>query len=101
MIDRLGANPVAVQIPIGSEDNFRGPIDLVTMKALFYDDETLGAKFVEGDIPEEYMAQAKEYREKMLEQLSDVDETVMEKFLGGELFPLRRYASRCGRGRSR
>lgn len=84
MIDRLGANPVAVQIPIGSEDNFRGPIDLVTMKALFYDDETLGAKFVEGDIPEEYMAQAKEYREKMLEQLSDVDETVMEKFLGGE-----------------
>lgn len=84
MIDRLGANPVAVQIPIGSEDNFRGPIDLVTMKALFYDDETLGAKFVEGDIPEEYMAQAKQYREKMLEQLSDVDETVMEKFLGGE-----------------
>jgi elongation factor G len=84
MIDRLGANPVAVQIPIGAEDNFRGPIDLVTMKALFYDDETLGAKFVEGDIPEEYMAQAKEYREKMLEQLSDVDETVMEKFLGGE-----------------
>lgn len=84
MIDRLGANPVAVQIPIGSEDNFRGPIDLVTMKALFYDDETLGAKFVEGDIPEEYMAQAKEYREKMLEQISDVDEKVMEKFLGGE-----------------
>ncbi len=84
MIDRLGANPVAVQIPIGTEDNFRGPIDLVTMKALFYDDETLGAKFVEGDIPEEYMAQAKEYREKMLEQISDVDEKVMEKFLGGE-----------------
>ncbi|MBA4371676.1 MAG: elongation factor G [Thermodesulfovibrio sp.] len=84
MIDRLGANPVAVQIPIGAEENFRGPIDLVTMKALFYDDETLGAKFVEGEIPEEYMAQAKEYREKMLEQLSDVDEKLMEKFLGGE-----------------
>jgi len=84
MVDRLGANPVAVQIPIGTEENFRGPIDLVTMKALFYDDETLGAKFVEGEIPEEYMAQAKQYREKMLEQLSDVDETIMEKFLGGE-----------------
>ncbi len=84
MIDRLGANPVAVQIPIGSEDNFRGPIDLVTMKALFYDDETLGAKYVEGEIPAEYAAQAKEYREKMLEALSDVDETIMEKFLGGE-----------------
>ena len=84
MVDRLGANPVAVQIPIGTEDNFRGPIDLVTMKALFYDDETLGSKFVEGDIPEEYVAQAKQYREKMLEQLSDVDEKIMEKFLGGE-----------------
>lgn len=84
MIDRLGANPVAVQIPIGTEDNFRGPIDLVTMKALFYDDETLGAKFVEGDIPEEYVAQAKQYREKMLEQLSDVDEKIMEKFVAGE-----------------
>jgi len=84
MVDRLGANPVAIQIPIGAEDNFRGPIDLVTMKALFYDDETLGAKYVEGDIPEEYKAQAKEYREKMIEALSDVDEKIMEKFLGGE-----------------
>jgi elongation factor G len=84
MIDRLGANPVAVQIPIGAEEHFRGPIDLVTMKAMFYDDETLGAKYVEGDIPGELMDQAKEYREKMIEALSDVDEGIMEKFLGGE-----------------
>ena len=56
MVDRLGANPVPVQLPIGAEENFRGPIDLVTMKALFYDDETLGAKYVEGDIPEEFAA---------------------------------------------
>ncbi|GAB4490356.1 MAG: elongation factor G [Thermodesulfovibrionales bacterium] len=84
MVDRLGANPVPVQIPIGAEDRFRGPIDLVTMKALFYDDETLGAKYVEGDIPAEFLDQAKEYREKMLEAISDVDEKVMEKFLGGE-----------------
>ena len=83
MVDRLGANPVAVQIPIGAEEHFRGPIDLVTMKAMFYDDETLGAKYVEGDIPAEYLGQAKEYREKMIEALADVDERVMEKFLGG------------------
>ena len=83
MVDRLGANPVAVQIPIGAEENFRGPIDLVTMKAMFYDDETLGAKYVEGDIPAEFLEQAKEYREKMIEALADVDERIMEKFLGG------------------
>jgi len=84
MVDRLGANPVAVQIPIGAEEHFRGPVDLVTMKAMFYDDETLGAKYVEGDIPADLMDQAKEYREKMIETLADVDETIMEKFLGGE-----------------
>ena len=84
MVDRLGANPVPVQLPIGAEEHFRGPIDLVTMKALFYDDETLGAKYVEGDIPDELMPQAKEYREKMIEALSDVDEKMMEKFLNGE-----------------
>ena len=83
MVDRLGANPVPVQLPIGAEENFRGPIDLVTMKALFYDDETLGAKYVEGDIPEEFAAQAKEYRDKMIEALSDVDEKIMEKYLNG------------------
>ncbi|MDA8240889.1 MAG: elongation factor G [Nitrospiraceae bacterium] len=83
MVDRLGANPVPVQLPIGAEENFRGPIDLVTMKALFYDDETLGAKYVEGDIPEEFAARAKEYRDKMIEALSDVDEKIMEKYLNG------------------
>jgi elongation factor G len=83
MVDRLGANPVAIQIPIGAEEHFRGPIDLVTMKAMFYDDETLGAKYVEGDIPDELLDQAKEYREKMLEAIADVDEGIMEKFLGG------------------
>ncbi len=84
MVDRLGANPVPVQIPIGAEDHFRGPIDLISMKAFFYDDETLGAKYVEGDIPAEYLEQAKAYREKMIEAISDVDEKVMEKFLDGQ-----------------
>ncbi len=83
MIDRLGASPVMVQMPIGAEDVFRGPIDLVTMKALIYDDETLGAKYVEGEIPDDYKAQAAEYREKMLEALADIDENIMEKFLDG------------------
>ena len=86
MVDRLGANPVPVQVPIGAEEHFRGPIDLVTMKALYYDDETLGAKYVEGDIPDELMPQAREYREKMIEAISDVDEKIMEKYLsGGEI----------------
>lgn len=84
MIDKLGAVPVSIQIPIGKEDQFRGSIDLVKMKAYFFDDETLGAKFVEGDIPAEYAAQAKEYRDKMLEAIADVDEALMEKYLGGE-----------------
>ncbi len=84
MVDRLGANPVPVQLPIGAEEHFRGPVDLVNMKAYYYDDETLGAKYVEGDIPDDLMSQALEYREKMLEALSDVDEKIMEKFLNGE-----------------
>jgi elongation factor G len=83
MVEKLGATPVAIQIPIGKEEGFRGSIDLVTMRAFFFDDETLGAKYVEDDIPSEYAAQAKEYRDKMLESLSDVDEKIMEKYLSG------------------
>lgn len=84
MVDRLGANPVPIQIPIGAEDKFRGPIDLVRMKAVYFDDETLGAKFVEDEIPSDLMPQAMECREKMIEALADVDEGIMEKFLGGQ-----------------
>ena len=84
MIERLGANPVPVQIPIGAEDGFRGPIDLVRMKAVYFDDETLGAKYTEGDVPDGLMPYALEYRDKMLETLADVDENIMEKFLGRE-----------------
>ena len=84
MVDRLGANPVPIQIPIGSEDRFRGSIDLVSMKGIYFDDETLGAKYVEDAVPDDLVSQAKEYREKMIEALSDIDEGIMEKFLGGE-----------------
>ncbi|GLI53161.1 MULTISPECIES: elongation factor G [Thermodesulfovibrio] len=84
MIEKLGANPVAVQIPIGKEDTFRGPIDLVEMKAYYFDDETLGAKFVEDEIPSEYIEEAKKYRDKMIETLCDIDDRIMEKYLSGE-----------------
>ena len=84
MVEKLGARPVPIHIPIGQEEKFRGPIDLVTMKAYIFEDETLGAKFVEEEIPAEYVAQAKEYRDKMIEAISDVDDTIMEKYLAGE-----------------
>ena len=84
MVDRLGARPVPIQIPIGKEATFRGPVDLITMKGTFFDDETLGAKFIVDEIPEELRATAQEYRDKMIEALADVDDAVMEKFLSGE-----------------
>jgi len=84
MIERLGATPVPVQIPYGKEDAYRGSIDIVNMKAYLYDDETLGAKYVEADIPQELLPTALEYREKMLEIISDFDDMIMEKYLAGE-----------------
>ena len=83
IIDRLGANPVPIQIPIGRESEFRGTIDLVKMKGFFYDDETLGAKYVVGEIPENLLDQAKEYRDKMIDAVAEFDEQVMEKYLNG------------------
>ncbi len=84
MVDRLGANPVPIQIPIGAENDFRGPVDLISMKAVYFDDETLGAKYVVDDIPEELIGLAQEYRDKMIEKLADCDESVMEKYIAGE-----------------
>jgi len=84
MVDRLGASPVPVQIPIGKEDYLRGSIDLVEMKGVFFDDETLGAKYVVGEIPEDHLELAKTYREKMIEAVSDFDDALMEKYLDGQ-----------------
>ena len=84
MIERLGAHPVPLQIPIGAEGEFKGAIDLVGMKAIYFEDETVGAKYAEGDIPDRVMPVAREYREKMLEALADVDDAIMDKFLKGE-----------------
>ncbi|HKU53550.1 MAG TPA: GTP-binding protein, partial [Nitrospira sp.] len=83
IIDRLGAKPVPIQIPIGREAEFRGSIDLVRMKGYFYDDETLGAKYKVDEIPGDLLAQAKEYREKMLDAVVEFDDQVMEKYLNG------------------
>ena len=84
MIDRLGANPVPIQIPIGRESEFRGSIDLVTMKAYVYDDETLGAKYKVDEIPADLFGRAKEYRDKMLDAVAEFDEQAMEKYLNGQ-----------------
>ncbi len=84
MIDRLGARPVAIQLPIGKEGDFRGSIDLIAMTGVFFDDETLGAKYIVSEIPIDLQADAKAYREKMIEALADCDDRIMEKFLVGE-----------------
>ena len=83
IIDRLGATPVPIQIPIGREAEFRGTIDLVRMKGYFYDDETLGAKYKVDEIPQDLLAQATDYREKMLDAVAEFDDQVMEKYLNG------------------
>ena len=81
---RLGAHPVAVQIPIGVEDKFVGLVDLVEMKAYVWsDDETLGKEFQTVDIPADLREQAREHREKLIEGLAEVDDHLMEKYVGG------------------
>ena len=78
--DVLGANPCPIQIPIGAEDSFKGVVDLITMKALFWHDETLGADFSEEEIPAELRAEAEEWRDKMLENVAEFDDDLMAKY---------------------
>jgi len=84
MRDRLGANPVPIQLPIGKEEKFRGVIDLVRMKAILWDDESLGARYEVADIPADLLDDAQAAREAMIEEISAVDDELMEKYLGGE-----------------
>jgi len=84
MKDRLGANPVPLQLPIGKEDYFKGVVDLVEMKAFIWDDESLGANFDEVEIPAEMSGDVEAAREAMLEELCTYDEGLMEKYLGGD-----------------
>ena len=76
----LGANAVPIQIPIGAEENFVGVVDLITMKAYYWHDETMGADYHTEDIPAELVDEANEWREKMLESIAEVDDKLMEKF---------------------
>jgi elongation factor G len=82
--ERLGANAVPIQLPIGAEENFKGIVDLVKMKAIYWDDETQGNRFEEKDIPAEMLDQAKKAREHMIEAAAEANEKLMEKYLGGE-----------------
>jgi elongation factor G len=86
MRERLKANPVAVQLPIGTEDKFEGVVDLVTMKAIRWDVKTLGVRVIESEIPAAMVAQARDYRAKLVEAAADGDERLLERFLeNGEL----------------
>ena len=84
IVDRLGANAVPIQLPLGKELEFQGVIDLVAMKALVYENEDLGSTYATKDIPADLMEQAQEYREKMLEAVVEFDEVVLERYLNGE-----------------
>ena len=84
IVDRLEANPVPVQLPIGKEADFRGVIDLVSMKSYLFEDETLGASFVVEDIAPDLLQMAQEYRDKMLEAVAEFDEAVLEQYLNGD-----------------
>jgi elongation factor G len=84
IVERLGAKPVAIQLPIGAESQFKGVIDLVRMVGVVWDDETLGAKYHDVEIPAELADQAKEYREKMVEAAVELDDEAMTAYLEGQ-----------------
>ena len=84
IISKLEGNPVAVQLPIGSEDKFVGVIDLVKMKAITYKDETMGADYIVSEIPADMQAEADKYREQLIEKVSEADDKLLEKYLRGE-----------------
>ena len=83
MKDILGANPCPVQIPIGAEENFKGVIDLIKMKAILWHDETMGAEYSIEDIPADLLDEAKEWHDKMVENAANFDDALMEKYLEG------------------
>ena len=84
MVERLGCKPVPIQIPVGAEDQFKGVVDLIKMKARLWKEETLGAAYDDVEIPENLVELANEYRDKMLEAVAECDDVLMEKYLNGE-----------------
>ena len=87
MKDILGANPVAIQIPIGAEENFKGVVDLIKMKAILWHDETMGAEYDIEEIPADLVDEAEEWREKLLDAASSFDDELMELYLDGKDIP--------------
>jgi len=84
--ERLGANPVPIQLPIGAEENFEGVVDLIKMKAIYWDESTMGMRFEEREIPGDLKEAAEKWRENMIENAAEANEELMEKYLeGGEL----------------
>ncbi len=81
---KLQGNAVAIQLPIGAEDKFKGVVDLIEMRSLTYKDETMGADYIVGDIPAEMADEVASYREKLIEKVSEADDKLLEKYLGGE-----------------
>ncbi len=98
MRERLGARPLILQLPLGVEDSFRGVIDLLKMRAIIYEEDTLGATFRIADIPDEFLEVAQEYRIRLVEELAEFDEEVMEKYLGEEILPDELLACAIRRG---
>jgi elongation factor G len=93
MKERLAANPVPIQLPLGKEDSFRGVIDLVRMKAVVWEEDTLGAKFHDEPIPGDMAAEVAAARESLLEAVADVDDTLVERYLLGQEIPVEELMS--------
>jgi elongation factor G len=93
MKERLAANPVPIQLPLGKEDTFRGIIDLVRMKAIVWEEDTLGAKFHDEPIPDDMAADVAAARERLLEAVADVDDTLVERYLLGQEIPVEELMS--------
>ena len=85
IVERLGATPLVLQLPLGSESNFKGVIDLILMKAIVWQEETLGAKFTYEEIPDDIKADSEKYREKLIEMVVELDDSIMEKYLDGTI----------------
>ncbi|HEY5866906.1 MAG TPA: elongation factor G [Candidatus Tectomicrobia bacterium] len=98
MRERLGVRPLILQLPLGLEESFCGVIDLLKMRAILYEDDTLGATFRITDIPDNALEEAQEYHVRLIEELADLDEEVMEKYLGEESIPETLLACAIRRG---
>ncbi|MDI6753942.1 MAG: elongation factor G [Thermodesulfobacteriota bacterium] len=84
MKEKLGARPVLIQLPLGEEERFQGVVDLIRMKAIIWDEETLGATFEEVEIPADFFAEAQKYRDQLVEALAEKSDPLMEKYVGGQ-----------------